>query len=82
LNKLSDLHLKILEQSLISSLNPNLNKAEIVVFKYFEWRKEWLYYYTKESEYKKATKLIIYRKISENLEYALDPKTLNYISTK
>jgi hypothetical protein len=58
LNKLTDLHVKILEQSLIYNYKPNLNKSQTVSYRFIEWRKEWLYYYDKESEYRKSSKVL------------------------
>lgn len=73
LNKLTDLHIKLLEQSLIYNLEEfktekhmnsfseqSLNSIFHVAYRFAEWKKEWLFLYQKESEYKKATKVIVY----------------------
>jgi hypothetical protein len=73
LNKITDLHYKILELSMIYNLDEfktekhfnsfseqSLNKDFKVAYRFSEWKKEWLFLYDKESEYRKATKVIVY----------------------
>lgn len=42
LYSLTELHIKILEQTMITRLKPNLNGLNYVSFNNLEWRKEWL----------------------------------------
>jgi hypothetical protein len=73
LSKITDLHYKILELSMIYNLDEfktekhfnsfseqSLNKDFKVAYRFSEWKKEWLFLYDKESEYRKATKVIVY----------------------
>jgi hypothetical protein len=73
LNKITDLHYKILELSMIYNLDEfktekhfnsfseqSLNKDFKVAYRFSEWKKEWLFLYDKESGYRKATKVIVY----------------------
>jgi hypothetical protein len=52
LSKLTDMHLKLLEQSLLTSFEPILNKTYKATPKYLGWKREWLEFYGQEKDYR------------------------------
>jgi hypothetical protein len=60
LKKITELIIKILEQSLILNYKPKLNSAEKIVIGQIEWRDEWLHEYGPEKDYKKMPKYSLY----------------------
>jgi predicted GIY-YIG superfamily endonuclease len=60
LKKITELIIKILEQSLILNYKPKLNSAEKIAIGQIDWRDEWLHYYGPEKDYKKIPKYSLY----------------------
>jgi hypothetical protein len=60
LKKITELIIRILEQSLILNYKPKLNSAEKIAIGQIDWRDEWLHYYGPEKDYKQMPKYSLY----------------------